>query len=418
MRILTVLLCASLIAEAQEEPKERDAVKNRMARGAERYKARKYDEAVHEFSRAIELDPKRVDAYVQRGHCHYQKRAYKTAIVNYKAALELQANHSSALFTAGLAYQYLKEHENALKMFDEAVKHYPIWPEAYLRRGNSRRELLDYAGAVEDYGEAIALKQLREAYRARALVNEDLGNYEAAVNDYTTLIELHSGPHVALRLRARAYFFLHKRAKCDEDFTNSLFLKDDDPATWTMRARVRKLAGDYPGALADCSKAIELNRKSPHPYFIRGLIHYDFKKYRKALLDLKKAIRRSGAVEPDYMWLYHCLIRMRLRQKERGQTELKDYVALKKEQPTAWFATVVKFLTGEINEDDFLSAAKDETPKTTAERRCEAFFYAGTLRMAAGNREGARDFFRKSVATQMRSFIEYESSSIEIQRGG
>ncbi len=418
MRILTALLCASLIAEAQEEPKERDAVKNRMARGAERYKARRYDEAVHEFSKAIALDPKRVDAYVQRGHCHYQKRDYKTAIADYKATLGLQANHGGALFNAGRAYQHLKDHENALKMFDEVVKHYATWAKPYLRRGNSKRELLDFAGAVEDYGEAIRFdEKMREAYLARAGVNEDLGNYEAAVNDYTTLIK-HSDWHVAFRLRARAYFFLHKRTNCDEDFKIALFLKEDDPATLTMRARVRKLAGDYPGALADSSKAIELNRKSSQPYFIRGLIHYDFRKYRRALLDMKKAIRRSVDSEPDYIWLYHCLIRMRLKQKERGQTELKEYVAQKKEQPTPWFATVVSFLTGEIGEDDFLAAAKDDTPKTTAERRCEAYFYAGTLRAAAKDKQGALDFFRKSVATRVRSFIEYESSSIEIQREG
>ena len=65
-----------------------------------------------------------------------------------------------------------------------------------------------------------------------------------------------------------------------------------------------------------------------------------------------------------------------LKQKERGQTELKEYVAQKKEKPAPWFATVVSFLTGTISEEEFLAAAKDETPKTTAERRCEAYFYA------------------------------------------
>ena len=118
------------------------------------------------------------------------------------------------------------------------------------------------------------------------------------------------------------------------------------------------------------------------------------------------------------MWLYHCLTRIRLKQKERGQTELKEYVAAKKKKPVPWFATVVKFLTGEMSEDDFLAAAKDDTPKTTAERRCEAYFYAGTLRAAAKDSKGALELFRKSVATRIRSFIEYESSSIEIQRAG
>ena len=409
------LLCAG-IAAAQEE--EQDAVRNRMARGAVRYKAGKYDEALHEFSKAAQLDHTHVNAWLQCGHCRYMQRDYEGAVKDYDKVVELQAQHSGALYAKGLAQQLMKQHENALASFDELLKHHPLFAYGYLKRGGSKRELLDFAGAVEDYGEAISLKQMREAYLARAAVNENLGNYEAAVNDYTTLIEQDRNRHVPYRLRARAHFFLHKRTKCDEDFKIALFLKEDDPATLTMRARVMKLAGDYPGALADCSKAIELNRKSSQPYFIRGLIHYDFKNYRRALLDLKKAIRRSVDSEPDYMWLYHCLTRIRLKQKERGQTELKEYVAQKKEPPTPWFATVVKFLTGEMSEDDFLAAAKDDTPKTTAERRCEAYFYAGTLRAAAKDKQGALDFFRKSVATRVRSFIEYESSSIEIQREG
>ena len=414
MRILTALLCASLFSTAQEP----DAVANRMARGDERYKARKYDEAIHEYSKAIELDPKHVKAYVQRGHCHYQKRAYNDAIVDYKAALKLKPNDGGALFALGLAYQLIKDHKGALGVFDKAVELYSTWAKAYERRGQSKRELLDFAGAVEDYGIAVHYApKLRTAYLARAAVNEDLGNYEAAVADYTTLIEQDATRHVPFRLRARAYFFLDKRTKSDQDFTNALFLKEDDPGTLTTWARMKKLAGDYPGALADCKKAVAINSKDSNPYFIRGLIHYDFKNYRKALLDLKKAIKRAN-YEPDYIWLYHALTRMRLKEKERGQTELKEYVAQKKEKPTPWFLTVVKFLTGELSEADFLAAAKDETPKTTSERRCEAYFYAGTLRAAAKDAKGALELFRKSVATRVRSFSEYESSSIEIQRDG
>jgi lipoprotein NlpI len=76
----------------------------------------------------------------------------------------------------------------------------------------------------------------------------------------------------------------------------------------------------------------------------------------------------------------------------------------------------VKFLCEEMDEKTFLTAAKDATPFKTNERRCEAFFYAGSLREMAGDEDGARQLFRKCVETNVRSFIEYQSASLRLKR--
>jgi lipoprotein NlpI len=283
-------------------------------------------------------------------------------------------------------------------------------------RGDSKRQLLDYAGAVADYSTALQYDPGdKEAYRKRAQVNEELGSFEAAEADLTKLIEMYKNWAPAYRDRARVRAFMSKLSGSNDDFEAAIFLAPKDPANYTTRARIRKMAGDYDGAVEDCDKAVECDPDQFHGYYIRALVHYDFGNYRKARLDLLKSVKRAPG-DADYQNLYLCLIRMRQDRWDRGIKELKEHFAKKEHEPEEWYATVVRFLCKEIDEEAFLAAAKDETPKKTRERQCEAFFYAGTVRLAAGDEEGAREFFRKSVATEVRTFIEYESSVIELKR--
>ena len=105
----------------------------------------------------------------------------------------------------------------------------------------------------------------------------------------------------------------------------------------------------------------------------------------------------------------------RQKMPERAIKDLKEYVASKEKPLKPWYAIVVKFLCDEMGEEEFLASAKDQTPFRTAQRRCEAFFYAATLRRIAGDEEGARDLFKKCVATNVRDFIEYQSATMALR---
>jgi len=413
MRTVVLLLLVGVVA-AQGVA---EAVQRRMTEGSAHYTVGRYDAALVEFRKAAAMDPRSVEARLWVGHTRYMQRDYEGAIAEYTTALAVDPGHIGSLYARGLARQLLHDHKSAIADFTEIVALKRTHALAWLKRGDSRRELLDFAGAVEDYGNAIYInpgdKNVRAAYEGRAQVNQDLGNYEAAQHDYTTLIDMYPNWAVPWRKRARVRAFLKDRKGSNADFEAAIFAAANDSANFTERARVRKLQGDYAGAVVDCDKAVKLDPKNYHPYFIRGLVHYDFGNYRKARLDLLKAIKRAPG-EPDYTHLYMCLTYRRMRQPERAVDELQAYVASKNEKLDAWYASVVKFLTGEIEEDAFLDSARDETPKKTNERRCEAYFYAATLRAVAKDKEGAHALYKKCVATRVRSFIEYESATIAL----
>ncbi len=68
-----------------------------------------------------------------------------------------------------------------------------------------------------------------------------------------------------------------------------------------------------------------------------------------------------------------------------------------------------------MSEADFLKAAHSGDENKTKEQRCEAYFYAGTMRLLLGDKPAAADYFGKCVDTGIKNFTEYSSAASEFK---
>jgi tetratricopeptide (TPR) repeat protein len=59
--------------------------------------------------------------------------------------------------------------------------------------------------------------------------------------------------------------------------------------------------GDYRGAIADCSKAIELNPNNSMAYYLCGLFKFNLKEYKNAIIDFNGAIRIDSSSSDAYI---------------------------------------------------------------------------------------------------------------------
>jgi tetratricopeptide (TPR) repeat protein len=70
-------------------------------------------QAIADSSKAISLNRKYVNAYINRGIAYYHQRNYKEAIANYNKAIELAPSNAIAYNNRGLAYTRLGNQQAA-----------------------------------------------------------------------------------------------------------------------------------------------------------------------------------------------------------------------------------------------------------------------------------------------------------------
>ena len=143
------------------------------------------------FRRVPDLSP---GAYNRQGNRYYQQGDYDKALSAYGRSIQLAPD-------GGLTYLYranvlaaAERHDEAIADYDKAIGHVAIRQRgvlgtAHFNRGNSKAEVEDLEGAVEDYTKAIDLNPDRPGYyHNRGNAYFDLYKFSEALGDYDQAI--------------------------------------------------------------------------------------------------------------------------------------------------------------------------------------------------------------------------------------
>ena len=87
-----------------------------------------------------------------------------------------------------------------------------------------------------------------------------------------------------------------------------------------------------------------------------------------------------------------------------------------KHEPKGWRGLILGFMAGDVSEATLLKDAGAVEGKEQAERLCEAYFYIGSAKLFAKEREAAISYFNKCIDTGVSGFTEYISAKAELQR--
>jgi predicted O-linked N-acetylglucosamine transferase (SPINDLY family) len=138
-----------------------------VAQGRQAQRARRYDEALACFTRALALDPVHLEALGNRGSILGAMGRFAEALDDYEAALRFLPDHAMLLFNRANALSRLGRLNEALESYDRAVRADPKIPEIWNNRGNILRDLKQPDEAIKSYDWAL----LQRPDYARALYN-------------------------------------------------------------------------------------------------------------------------------------------------------------------------------------------------------------------------------------------------------
>ena len=253
--------------------------------------------AIQKFTQAISLKPT-VETYYQRGNAQFDLGNYEGAVEDYTAVLEKDPSYLDAYFNRGLAYLELNQLTSDLNNLTAAINDYTKVIEesndvdAYYQRGLAYQRLHDYQAAIADYTQVIEWnRQDVTALINRGLSYSAAGDKETAIDDFTQAIRIDPNNSQAYYSRGRARFFLADYEGAMNDYTEALRISPDDVDTYVNRCGAYLNLAEYDQAIADCTQAIELNPEDPAAYSNRCLAYTNLQQYPQAMTDCTRAIR-------------------------------------------------------------------------------------------------------------------------------
>lgn len=151
----------------------------------------RYEEALADYNRAIELDPSLMSAYSNRALTLSALQRYEEALADYDKALALNPQQHLTYFGRGQLYMQRGEQEKALADYNRAIELTPTFAGHYLMRAGAHAARQDVDAAFADYETALRLDPKNAyAYALRALTYERMGRQADALADFTRAIQL------------------------------------------------------------------------------------------------------------------------------------------------------------------------------------------------------------------------------------
>ncbi len=309
------------------------------ALGLAAYEDGNYDKAIEYFTKAIERDPKNVDAYYNRGvvYCeffhHYDKlpkqtyieagledeeKAFQSAMADFNKALELDPTYALVHFGKGNAYylyvdsyadratKVIPEYERALEHQDWILDKVGVEAVAsiYTNLGRTYFAMCELDKAYENYKRALDLAPIDAALEHQAPVCIELRKYEEAYELATEYIDIAKGSEefdLALMPGMMAAYHLEKYDEAIE-YGNEIIETFPDSgyvagahrflAKIYMKKGNGAEAGDHIDvAINMCTNIISSEETAvvdiPGAYYERGLAYFDIGKHEEAINDFK-----------------------------------------------------------------------------------------------------------------------------------
>ncbi len=206
--VLACIVCAAALSGAAWLIYQRinDPVEARQSydAGVRLMRATRYEEAILNFDRTIQIRPEAFDAYLVRARTYVLQTKPEQAIADYTRAAEMRPADPAVLVERGFAYLGKRDATRALADAEHALKLNGQLAQAYSLRAAAERVTGNWTKAIDDYTEAIKFDARLEYYVQRASTYQSLGRHALALADFNRALEFEPGQPTFYFARAQS----------------------------------------------------------------------------------------------------------------------------------------------------------------------------------------------------------------------
>lgn len=420
-------------------------------RGRCKQKLAKYTDAIDDFNTCLTYDYEEPGyAYWNRANCYYELAKFQDSDDDYAKAIDKlsDAKDLAKLYKyRGDCLAKLYKYSDADKMYTRSISYNADYYTAYWSRAYYRNLDLKEDDAIADYNKAISLieasgnnsnnddlasicrnlallyndlKKYDEAllainkalladpnyvkgFETRADIYQQMKNYEKAKSDYTNAVTLAAGD------KAIADLYFERSWKLDwvildyksalDNLNKSIALDAKDGMKFWHRAITYDYKKDYPKALADCGKAMELYRDAPSSglYTLRASLKEKSNDIKGAISDYQEALKLDKNSASIYYNLGR-LFKTKLKNNDLAQIDLAKAIELDEKSGTTATSAYAKVVNGEIKDAISMVLAKVEEYKDDKYQYKWQLHNAACIYALSGNKIKSLEYLDKSLA--------------------
>lgn len=326
--------------------------KSYAVKGDIEYKLKNNENAFKNYAFAIQLNPKEINLYIDRGQYYFELGQLDKAEADFKHILTIDAANIYAY--GGLGRNYLKEkrYDLAEKNLTKAIQLNDLYYVALQLRAQTYFEQKKYKEAILDMVEVISMEpddsDSRDQFLTYSLNNYELaltelneksknapfnefwnttrarlyakhGKFKLAIKEFDQLIKYVGAENnidYLINERATTYENAGLYDKAIEDYNYLIANDPTDAVVFSQRANAYRHAGEYQKAIQDLNSSMELDPEDYWNFYMRGWIYVEMlKEFDKALEDFNTAVR----LNPEDA--YTRLMRGRLLLEKRNEKE-------------------------------------------------------------------------------------------------
>src|SRR4029453_10749612 len=243
--MVSVLCCAAVQVDGAKPAKGGGG--NHFQRGIQLAEEKHFDAAAEEFGKANKNNPQDPPGYANRGTAYRQgaraafaagdsegaSTRYQSALADFAKYIELAPKDASSYEEHGQTLSELKQYDAAIADFNKALELKPDDLNAVKFRGFAEIGLNQWDKAVADFSAVIQKKpDDLQSYDRRALAYRSMKNYDAAIADYTFLITTNPNDMEATTKRGYTYSLAQQYENAIADYQAVLKVNPQDNATF------------------------------------------------------------------------------------------------------------------------------------------------------------------------------------------
>jgi len=149
------------------------------------------DEAIHLFTKVLDLDSKYTKAFFNLGNAYMKIKAITDAISNFEKVLLIEPAYFQAHNNLGNAYKLKHKYKKAIECYQKAIVLKADYSDAYFNLANTYRDIKDFQTAIVNYLKAIEINPKNcDARFNIADVLRKSGKIDKAIEQYKIVLEL------------------------------------------------------------------------------------------------------------------------------------------------------------------------------------------------------------------------------------